>query len=243
MLFFLKFKHCFYLMSDELFNAQTKPTRAGFYQYFEIVVFLCFSFRLFFIIYLLHADYPDWYDFRRCDMMVHFIYSYSGQLDYVIFILAYLFYLIYFLFEWWCFHLTVCGREWRTWHQLTVMSLNQYVQCRLNESRLQQIKTLKKTKYEERLNQFHLPTGLVKGAASVLASAEIATKMEDVDRKALMELPLPLMPCLSWKMRSKALRLMLFTEYLAYPLQLTIGSLILILFSLNLTYLIVFLFT
>ncbi len=58
MLFFLKFKHCFYLMSDELFNAQTKPTRAGFYQYFEIVVFyaflsVCFSLSTFFTLTIL----------------------------------------------------------------------------------------------------------------------------------------------------------------------------------------------
>ncbi len=222
-----KFQRCFYEMSKELFEVETKPTRAGQRQYFDVFAFFC-TMRVPFVVYVMYVNYEVdgwwWYNFRQNDILVSYLFNFRSTLDYTTFLMIFFFDVIYFILSYWCFKLDVQGRNWRFWYQMTVLSLDQYYECRLSRSRLKRIQALKRVKYEERLAQFSLPGSLVRSVSGALASAEMAARMEDVDVPAMQSRPLPAMPFLSWKARAKALRLMLITEAFAYVFQIAVGK-------------------
>lgn len=228
MRFFAKFKRCFYEMANELLDVKTKPTQLGMWQYLDMIYFI-FAFRVPFIVFVMYKNYkmPAWYDFRQFDVTVSFLHTFSSTFDYSILLMVYFFDLIYFMLKWWCYRLDVSGRNWRFWYQLTVESVQYYEQCCLSESKIKTLETLKLAKYEERIQKLFpfvgrkLPVGFV---LKKLASAEIVYQMEDIDVVKLKNQTIPLMPLLSWKIRSKVLKIILFTENFAYVFQLFLSN-------------------
>lgn len=221
-----KFKRCFYEMSKELFDEKTKSNRFRNRQLFNICFFYA-TFRIYFIVYVMYNDFkgPVWYDFRRYDVMTNFLHTFSDTFDYTIVLMINFFNLIFFLFEWWSFHLDARRRSWRFWYQLTVATLDDYHRCQFTGSKLRAIQALKMAKYENKLSLYpFIPVSLAKRISSTLALIEIFLKMEHVNVVEMQRRPIPLMPLLSWKNRSMALKIMLLTEYCAFFLQIIIGN-------------------
>lgn len=221
-----KFTHCFYEMSKELLDVRTKSTRSC-NRYFLSISYIYGFLRCLFVVYVMYIDYKvsDWYNFQKYDVLVDFLHTFSDTFEYNILLMVNFFIFIFFLLEWWCYKLNVRGRNWRFWYQLTVESLDLYYKYRLTGKKLMKIQKLKMAKYEKRLSQFKLiSVSGVHYVSQALASAEIVVRMEDVDVVAMQNKPLLLMPLLSWRLRSKALKIILFTEYSACALQALIGN-------------------
>ena len=236
MAFFAKFKHCLYEKSKELLENKMKEGEGGCFKrklslwhYFDVIAFFTCTVRILLITAVMYNEYqvPGWYDFRRQDVIVGFLHTFRTTFDYTTFLMVYFFGVVYFLLEWWCFRLNTSTPNWRFWHQLMVATLEHYRQCRLNESSLKRLQSLKQEKYRQKLEAYwwFVPVPVKKAFARGLASAEIFYKMEDVNLQRMQSgHPLSMMPLLGWSLRARALQVMLLTEVLAFAFQLAIGE-------------------
>ncbi len=221
-----KLTHVYYKMTKEVVEKHQSPVHR-FLNLFDVTFYL-YSFRLFFIAYVVFNDFDTSYDFRRYDLVTNFLYCNEAFQDPYFPMVIFFFATFYVYCQRALYYLDVSTITWRWWHQLVVLNQEAYWEAMLPQDQVEVVVQQRQAHLKRKLEgeysaiAYLLPDFIARLLCKLLARLAVWHSLENVDRKRLFSRPLSILPHFSDRLRARLLLCLTVADRLAFPSQLLV---------------------